>query len=64
MAYSFINEKQRLAFTSIFDEMDKNKDGKIDINELKENLFPLASKNNLKHLLQVIVLTSDFNMVH
>ena len=52
--YSFINDKQREAFASIFYEMDKNKDGKIDIEELKQNLFPLASKSNLKHLLQVL----------
>ncbi|CAB3983074.1 Calcium-dependent kinase 26 [Paramuricea clavata] len=57
--YSFVNEKQRLAFSSIFNEMDKNQDGRIDINELKQNLFPLASKNNLKHLLQVFDLNKD-----
>ncbi len=51
--YSFINEKQRVAFGSIFNEMDKNQDGRIDIDELKQNLFALASKDNLKHLLQV-----------
>jgi hypothetical protein len=37
--------------------MDKNQDGRIDIEELKQNLFPLASKENLKHLLQVFRYT-------
>ena len=36
--------------------MDKNQDGRIDIDELKQNLFPLASKENLKHLLQVFIV--------
>ncbi|XP_028391714.1 uncharacterized protein LOC114516439 [Dendronephthya gigantea] len=57
--YSFINDKQRQAFASIFNEMDKNKDGKIDIEELKQNLFPLATKSNLKHLLKVFDLNKD-----
>ena len=57
--YSFVNEKQRLAFSSIFNEMDKNQDGRIDIDELKQNLFPLASKENLKHLLQVFDVNKD-----
>jgi Ca2+-binding EF-hand superfamily protein len=57
--YSFINEKQRVAFSSIFNEMDKNQDGRIDIDELKQNIFALASKDNLKHLLQVCRLYDD-----
>ena len=57
--YSFINEKQRVAFGSIFNEMDRNQDGRIDIDELKQNLFALASKDNLKHLLQVYRLYDD-----
>lgn len=57
--YSFINEKQRNAFTSIFNDIDKSKDGKVDMDELKQQLFPLVSKKNLKYLLQVFDLDKD-----
>ena len=63
-----MNEKQRKTFANIFNDIDKNKDSKVDMQELKQQLFPLVSKKQLKNLLQVranrwLFLSSTVNVL-
>ena len=48
-----MNDEQRAVFANIFDEIDLNRDGWIDMKEFKGKLCSMATKDQLKQLLQV-----------
>ena len=53
--YCFLNEKQKIAFGSMFDEIDKDKNGYVTLEELKLRMIPSVSKSDIKHFLHVSI---------
>ncbi|XP_046843324.1 uncharacterized protein LOC124437392 isoform X2 [Xenia sp. Carnegie-2017] len=54
-----VNDEQRAVFANIFDEIDLNRDGWIDMKEFKGKLCSMATKDQLKQLLQVFDVNRD-----
>lgn len=57
--YGIIGEKQRHVFGFLFDEVDKDKNGSVTLEELKLKMQPAVSKHEIKHFVQVFDLNKD-----
>lgn len=57
--YGIINDKQRHVFGFLFDEVDKDKNGSVTLEELKLRMQPSVSRNDIKHFVQVFDLNKD-----
>ena len=62
--YGIINEQQRHVFGLLFDEVDKDKNGSVTLEELKLRMQPSVSRHDIKHFVQVkkeLPLTLSFS---
>ncbi|XP_048576875.1 uncharacterized protein LOC5508068 [Nematostella vectensis] len=57
--YGIINSKQQAAFKSMFEEVDKDKNGSVTLEELKLRMMPAISRDDIKHFVQVFDLNKD-----
>ncbi|CAH3026742.1 unnamed protein product, partial [Porites evermanni] len=57
--YGIINEQQRHVFGLLFDEVDKDKNGSVTLEELKLRMQPSVSRHDIKHFVQVFDLNKD-----
>lgn len=57
--YGIINDKQRHVFGILFDEVDKDKNGSVTLQELKLRMQPAVTKHDIKHFVQVFDLNKD-----
>jgi len=51
--YGIIGEKQKEAFGSMFNEVDKDKNGSVTLEELKLKMMPGVSRDDIKHFVKV-----------
>lgn len=51
--YGIIGEKQRGAFKAMFNEVDKDKNGSVTLEELKLKMMPAVSRDDIKNFVQV-----------
>ena len=52
-SYGIISSQQKQAFGSIYDEIDKDKNGSVTLEELKQRMRPSVTRHDIKHFLQV-----------
>lgn len=57
--YGIINDQQRHVFGLLFDEVDKDKNGSVTLQELKLRMQPSVSRHDIKHFVQVFDLNKD-----
>ena len=51
--YGIISDQQRHVFGLLFDEVDKDKNGSVTLQELKLRMQPSVSRRDIKHFVQV-----------
>ena len=52
--YGIINDQQKHVFGLLFDEVDKDKNGSVTLQELKLRMQPAVSRHDIKHFVQVL----------
>lgn len=57
--YGIINDEQKHVFGILFDEVDKDKNGSVTLQELKLRMQPAVTKHDIKHFVQVFDLNKD-----
>ncbi|KAK3747036.1 hypothetical protein QZH41_017812, partial [Actinostola sp. cb2023] len=57
--FGIIGDKQKDAFNTMFDEIDKDKNGSVTLEELKLKMMPAVSRHDIKHFVQVFDLNKD-----
>lgn len=57
--YGIISDPQKHVFGLLFDEVDKDKNGSVTLEELKLRMQPSVSKHDIKHFVQVFDLNKD-----
>ncbi|XP_020624656.1 uncharacterized protein LOC110062130 [Orbicella faveolata] len=57
--YGIINDQQKHVFGLLFDEVDKDKNGSVTLQELKLRMQPAVSRHDIKHFVQVFDLNKD-----
>ncbi|KAL9974783.1 hypothetical protein ACROYT_G011866 [Oculina patagonica] len=57
--YGIISDQQKHVFGLLFDEVDKDKNGSVTLQELKLRMQPAVSRHDIKHFVQVFDLNKD-----